>query len=486
METTLLTIRAFLDVFGWREALDILLISMALFLAYRTFRRLGTWKILAGILLVAAVFFLASLLQLRVMGWILSNFSPVALVALIVIFQPELRKIFERAASLHSQRRSGPGGGLTRTLGEAVFVLAGDRVGAILVMPGRESIAEWIHGGQETDAQPSVTLLQSIFEVHSPGHDGAVIVEDGRLVSLGVRLPMSRSDRLPAMLGTRHHAAAGLSEVTDALVAVVSEERGTVMLFSGGTGRRVETPDAFEAEVQAHLQRSLVPLPVRSAVGGARNVIFSLAGALVLATFFWSAVVLSQYEVRERMVTAPIQYLSLPAYLALGGEKQSEARLHLTGPVSELDQLDPYRLRVTVDLAGALPGTQTVVITESNVTLPRGVRLLDADPPAFDVTLNKIRQLDYAVVPQQVGALPDSLVMEEMRVSPQTIRVRAASGENEGDSETLLTTPIYLVTIRETTTIHCNIIAPPSIQPVAGQWPDVEVTVVVISSDSAR
>jgi diadenylate cyclase len=479
METTLLSMGSFFEFFGWREALDILLIALALFLAYRTFRRLGTWKILAGILLAAAVFFAASLLQLRGLEWIFSTLSPVAMVALIVIFQPEIRKIFERAASLHRQRRAKRGGGLAGTIAEAAFALAEQRVGAILVLPGRESIAEWIHGGQEVDGQVSMTLLQSIFDAHSPGHDGAVIVENGRLSTLGVRLPMSRSDQLPAMFGTRHHAAAGLSEVTDALVAAVSEERGTVMLFSGGRGRTIESRDAFEAEVIAHWQRSLVPLPVRSAEGGARNVVFSLLGAMILALFFWSAVVLSQYEVRERMVIAPIEYNALPAHMALGGEKQNEARLHLAGPVSELDRLDPFRLRVTVDLAGALPGTQTVVITESNVSLPRGISLLDADPAAFDVTLNEIRELDYVVQPQLVGALPDGLVAGDLRITPQSVRVRAAAGEASGSDGVLLTTPIYLGTISETTTLYCKIIAPPSIQPVGGQWPDVAVVVVV-------
>lgn len=479
MENTLLKARSFLDVFGWREALDILLITLALFLAYRTLRRLGTWKILAGILLAAAVFFAASLLQLRGLEWIFANLSPVALVALIVIFQPELRKIFERAASLHRQRRSGSGNGLAGTLGEAMFALAADRMGAIIVLPGRESIAEWVHGGQPLDAQPSVTLLQSIFETRSPGHDGAVIVEHGRLVSLGVRLPMSQSGHLPETYGTRHHAAAGLTEATDALAVVVSEERGTVMLFSGGRGRILKKREALEAELQAHWHRSTVLVPVRSAEGGARSIALSLVGALVLALFFWSAVVLSRYEVREQVVSVPVEYVALPADLALGGEKRVEARLHLGGAVSELDLLDPFRTRVRVDLAGAQPGTQTVVITPDLVSLPRGISLLDADPPSFEVTLGEIRDLEFRVQPQLVGELPEGLSLGAVDVSPQTLHVRTAP-DDEGEATTsLLTTPVYLGTIRQSTTIYCKIIAPPSIKPADGQWPDVAVVIKV-------
>ena len=475
----MLTLRSFLDVFGWREALDILLITLAIFLAYRTLRRLGTWKILAGILLAASVFFAASLLQLRGLEWIFANLSPVALVALIVIFQPEIRKIFERAASLHRQRRGGSGDDLSRTLGEAMFALAAERMGAIIVLPGRESIAEWVHGGQSLDAKPSVTLLQSIFETRSPGHDGAVVVENGRLVSLGVRLAMSRSDRLPETYGTRHHAAAGLTEATDALAVVVSEERGTVMVFNGGRGRVLGRSEELEAEVQAHWRRSMVLMPVRSAEGGARSIALSLAGALVLALFFWSAVVLSRYEVRERVMSVPVEFVALPADLALGGERRIEARLHLAGPVSELDRLDPFRTRVRVDLAGAQPGTQTVVITGDLVALPRGIRLLDAEPPSFEVTLGEIRELEFRVKPQLVGALPAGLSLEEVRVSPQSLRARAVPGEGGEEGTALLTTPVYLGTISASTTIYCKIIAPPSIQPAGGQWPDVAVVIQV-------
>jgi len=200
---------------------------MGLFFLYRTLLRLGTWKILAGILIALVVFATASLLDLRGIEWIYSNLSQVALIALIVIFQPELRKIFERAASL---RRSEIGKGasdLTFMVSDAMFALAQQRRGAILVLPGKEPLGEWLSGGLALNADPSLPLIMSIFDPNSPGHDGAIIIENGKLTRFGVRLPVSKTDNLPVEFGTRHHAAMGLSEVSDALV-VVSEERGSI------------------------------------------------------------------------------------------------------------------------------------------------------------------------------------------------------------------------------------------------------------------
>jgi hypothetical protein len=220
-------------------------------------------------------------------------------------------------------------------------------------------------------------------------------------------------------------------------------------------------------------------VPVRSAEGGTKSVALALAGSLVVALFFWAAVVLDQYEARERVIDVPVEYASLPADMAVAGEKRITARLHLAGPVSELDRLDAGRLPVTVDLSGAQPGTQTVVITGDMIALPRGIRLLDADPPSFDLTLGEIREREYTVQPQLVGSLPEGLELEEVKISPPRVRARAAAGIGDEASAVLLTTPVYLGTIRETTTIYGKIIAPPSIQPTGGQWPDVAVVVTV-------
>ncbi|MEJ2428841.1 MAG: diadenylate cyclase [Deltaproteobacteria bacterium] len=233
-------LRAFLD---WRVILDVLLISAALFFLYRTLLRLGTWKIVTGIFLAMVIFVVANVLDLKGINWIYSNLSGVAVIALIVIFQPELRKIFERAASFGGKKLDKSGPALAALFSEAAFLLANKRRGALIALPGKEPVKRWLSGGFDLYAEPSLPLILSIFDPNSPGHDGALVFRNGKLAYFGVRLPISKTGRLPEDLGTRHHAAMGLSEVTDTLVILVSEERGTVKTFFNGILKEVNPPD---------------------------------------------------------------------------------------------------------------------------------------------------------------------------------------------------------------------------------------------------
>jgi DNA integrity scanning protein DisA with diadenylate cyclase activity len=195
------------EFLSWRSALDILLIAAGLFFLYRTLLRLGTWKIMAGILLALVVFILASALQLKGIEWIYHNVSNVAVLGLIIIFQPELRKILEKAVSVSTSRHKDQDTALYSLAGEALVKLAQERCGAIIVFPGNEPLNSKISGGYQLNAVPSLPLIFSIFDANSPGHDGAVIIENGKLTRFGVRLPMSQSARLSEEYGTRHHAA---------------------------------------------------------------------------------------------------------------------------------------------------------------------------------------------------------------------------------------------------------------------------------------
>jgi diadenylate cyclase len=247
--STFLLIR---QMFNLKSIADILLIASILFLLYRTLLRLGTWKIVAGIGLAMLFFFLASVFDLHGIEWIYNNLSPVAVIALIVIFQPELRKIFERAASMRRIKTSDPGDELPQLISEALITLSEQKRGAIIVLPGREPLREWVAGGFAIDAKPSFPLVMSIFDPNSPGHDGALFVRNGKLSHFGVRLPISQTAKLPPELGTRHHAAMGLAEKSDALVLVVSEERGTISVFKNAACSIISERKQIKAAICDH------------------------------------------------------------------------------------------------------------------------------------------------------------------------------------------------------------------------------------------
>ena len=464
------------DFFSWRAVLDIQLISAGLFFLHRTQLRLGTWKIMAGIVLAFLVFVLASALNLQGIEWIYQNVSHVAVLGLIVIFQPELRKVLEKAVSVSPGRLRDQDTQLPGLIAESLCKLAEERCGAIIVFPGREPIREKLSGGYQLNALPSMPLILSIFDPNSPGHDGAVLLEGNRLTQFGVRLPMSQSTRLSEEYGTRHHAAMGLAEQTDALALVVSEERGRVSAFVNGEMRPMANAGAITDAILEH-QREMGFLGRDNAPRIRKRTIFQVLISLVIATIFWSTLIVAQREIVERVLPVTIDYTSPAEDLALVGDKEDEVKLHLTGPKSDMDTLAANPPSVKIDLSRMTRGTQTIIITSENLNLPKGVTLLDSSPQQLKLTLAEIVEKNLAIKPQIIGKLPGNLKIAKITVNPDTVLVTMPAGRDEKQTTEVLTTPIYLESIATDSRLFTKIIARPSIQPVARRWPDVEVTI---------
>lgn len=466
-------------IIGWKAVVDIVLIAAGLFFLYHTLLRLGTWRIVAGIILAVFLFLIANFLDLKGLEWIFGNFSQVAVIALVVIFQPELRKIFERAASVRRSEIRDAGAELSHMIVDSLIKLATLRRGAIVVFPGKEPIQEWLSGGFKLDARPSIPLIMSIFDPNSPGHDGALIIQKGKFTRFGVRLPVSQSAKLPDEFGTRHHAAMGLTEKSDALAIVVSEERGKVSVFDKGKFRQVDDPEKLTGTINSHWKHTS-SYPFELPEGKKRWLVLSqMLVSLCLAVFFWSALIIAQGEMLEKIVTVPVEYTPSPANLILVGDKQKEVRLHLAGSKSDLDSINPAELNVKIDLSKAVPGKQIFLISGENLRLPKDVKLLDMVPSSMELTLAAIVEQEVNIKPQLVGKLPAGMKILAIDVIPEKVKVLSpvAQGKNKVDS--VITTPIYLESIYNDTKIYCKIIAPPTVQPPGKRWPDVEVVIKV-------
>ena len=368
--------------------------------------------------------------------------------------------------------------GLYQLTGEALIKLAQERSGAIIVFPGKEPINDKISGGYQLNAVPSIPLILSIFDSNSPGHDGAVIIEGGKLTQFGVRLPMSQSTRLSEEYGTRHHAAMGLAEQTDAMALVVSEERGKVSIFANGEMRPIRTAEEITKAIVNH-QREMGFLNRDSAPKIRKRTIFQVAASLIIAVAFWSTLIISQREVVERVLPVSIDYTTPAEDLVLVGEKANEIKLYLSGPKSEIDNLASNPPSVKIDLSKMAKGSQTIIITSENIRLPKGVTLLDTNPQQLKLTLASVVEKTVPITPQIIGKLPGNLKIKKITVTPDTVAVTVPVTKEGKNSDEVLTTPIYLDSISADSTIFCKVIARPSIQPVTKRWPDVEVTIEV-------
>jgi len=237
-----------LERFTWFSLLDILLVTVFFSLLLYLLRDTGAQSLLRGVfLLVILVFLLTALVNLPAFSWLVQTISPALIVAIPVIFAPELRRGLERMGSvgrfgfwrnLQSSKANQELEDTLNAVSRAVVQLAERRHGALIVISRREMLDMYYKNGVMMDSEVSPQLLLQIFYPNTPLHDGAVIISDNRIMAAACVMPLSTSGVLNSTadrsLGLRHRAAMGISEVTDALAIVVSEEAGTIAIAHRG------------------------------------------------------------------------------------------------------------------------------------------------------------------------------------------------------------------------------------------------------------
>ena len=241
--------------FGFKDLIDILLVTIILFETYKLLRKSGVANLFWGILAFIVVWFLVSFVfQLELTGALFDRIISVGAIALIVIFQEEIRSFFYRLGARFSsleilKRRMTQDDTAARQqvleVIEACRHMANTKTGALIVIAGAESLKDYADTGERLDALVSARLIENIFFKNSPLHDGALIIRDGKMISAACILPVSKKANLPLQYGLRHRAALGLSEKSDATCIVVSEETGHISVAELGEIKEVKEEDLF-------------------------------------------------------------------------------------------------------------------------------------------------------------------------------------------------------------------------------------------------
>ena len=226
------------------DYLDIAIVAYLLYRLLPLIRNTGTKQIAKAIAVILAVAWLTDLLNLYALSFIMEQFLQIGLIALVVLFQPELRRMLDHLGNMKFHKFLGvekAGQEMAPIISQTVAaceVMSRERVGALIVFARDNRLDEYIKTGTKIEAQISEQLIRNIFFPKASLHDGAVIVRDGRMAAAGCVLPLSTTERLSADLGTRHRAGVGISEASDAVVVIVSEETGTISVAVGGMLKR--------------------------------------------------------------------------------------------------------------------------------------------------------------------------------------------------------------------------------------------------------
>lgn len=368
---------------GLAGAVDILLMAVFVYAALVLLRRSHAASAFHGLLLIGGVYLVARQFGLALTAAVLEAFFAVLVLALIVIFREELRRFFEQVARwnptsrLSRQLEGPPTPSTVEILSSVLGELAANRVGAILVLPGAEPIYRHLDGGTILDGELSPALIRSLFDPNSPGHDGAVVIEGGRIRRFACHLPLSRNFDQLADRGTRHAAALGLTERCDALCIVVSEERGTISLAEQGELRTITSTDELLMRLRAYGGTGV--RTARRWTDPLRRDIKLKALAVVISFLLWMALVYGSRLVM-RSYRVPVACADCPPDRLVSVEP-SEVQISLVGARREFYFTDWSKLEVLVRYGGGeRSGEQTRRIRPSDVSFPRALTLRDVEP----------------------------------------------------------------------------------------------------------
>ncbi len=462
-----------------QDILDITIISVMISALLVWFKDRASRFVFLGITLLGVVYILARFFQLYLTTVVLQAFFAILLFVLVVIFQEDLRRFFERLALLGRFRKRffavaafNEGAEiLTQTAAD----LARKKVGALIVLQGHDPLDRHLTGGSNLDGILSQPLLESIFDPHSIGHDGAVLVDGNRMMRFGCHLPLSANVAQHGSLGLRHTAALGLSERSDAICIVVSEERGSISLAKGERIQEIANASALRIELEAFFARRAPLTKTGSMIRWLKENQREKVIAIVLACTLWF-VFGYQRETIRRDFTVPIEYRNAPAEWVLEEPKATEAKIMLMGHSQAFQLLHPENLKISLDLAQLPPGRQEVTLTRNMVKTPSNLAVAGISPERITVVTSRLISMTVPIEVLTENIPPQGLAVQKITATPAEARILIPP-KLRGKRIRILTEPIDLAQLDVQRAFTPSLRYPPDIQFAGGKTPVVRVIV---------
>ena len=351
---------------------------------------------LLGLAFLGVFYYLiAQQFKLQLTTWILQGFFAALVVVVVVVFQDDLRRLFEQFARLSLRRKAPrPDPSSLGTLTRGLYQLAAKRRGALVVLPGREPIERhFLQHGVPLDAEISEELLDSLFDPGSTGHDGALVMQNNRIKEFGVHLPLSENrDELKGG-GTRHAAALGLAERSDALCLVVSEERGTIGIAVRGQLEILDSPDAGKLanRIRSYLQRTGTQVNARRVEWhqlGRRLVEGLLSFALALGAWL---VFVPGATLEEAVLQVPVAVENMPEGYVLEDVKPQEVEIAVAGPRRDMFLASSADFQVVIDADLVRLQRRTFEVSAQSVRHATGLEVKSVKPDKVKLTVRKAR-----------------------------------------------------------------------------------------------
>lgn len=376
-----------MDALPWQTIPDFLVLTAALYILLRWANQARAMRIALAVVGLHAAALLARQFDLIITNLVLDGAAVLAVVMLLVVFQPELRRAFLRLDSALRivPRSSGALESADRAIAEALFLMAAVRTGALIVLVRDDSLQDMVDGGVEIGAEISAPLLEAIFQKTSPLHDGAAICERGRLTRANVVLPLTQRVEVPFYFGTRHRAAMGLAERCDAIVLAASEERGEVTLMTGREIRLMPSAGDLTFALRRLRRPEGQPWWERMRAAAASNFNVKLSALGLAAVIWFLSFVASGTTVRNLVV--PVEFLNVPPGMDIAEQSRDRVDVELRGRTWILETGRLASLAARFDLQNAKAGALSLRVAARNLNLPPGIEIDSVSPPAISLRL---------------------------------------------------------------------------------------------------
>lgn len=464
-----------------QDIFDIAIISVMISALLIWFKDRASRFVLLGISLLGFIYIVAKFFQLYLTTVVLQGFFAILLFVLVVIFQEDLRRFFERLAILGIIRKKSqyttPDEQTAEIITESIVKLAQKHIGALIVIQGNDPLGRHLSGGTELNGVLSGPLLESIFDPHSLGHDGAVVIDRNTVVRFGCHLPLSQNSGPLGITGLRHTAALGLSERSDAICIIVSEERGTISITKREQIKEVASASALKGELES-FYRGKTPLkkPGPLSLWLKENTKEKVI-AIVLACLLW-IIFGYQKETIYKDFSVPVEYLNVPSEWFIEEPKIRDAKITLAGASQAFQLLNTDALKVSLNLSQLQEGKQDIMLTKDMINIPSNINVVAFKPGRITITASKFVRVSVPVEVVTENEPGPGIIVQKITVTPSSLRVLIPTRQLRNNIK-IKTAPIDLRALTTTTTVKPKLEIPPEVQFENKKAPPVNVVIKI-------
>ena len=461
------------------DFLDIFIIALFIYSLFYLFRKTRTFLVFVGLFIVIALYAIARIFNLYLTSLALQYFFGISVIMFVIIFQQEIRKYFELVGLIGTRQIKV--GALSvkspssQEIIQSCIKMAGAKIGCLIVLQGNDSLDLLTEGGIQLDGLISEEALLSIFDPHSEGHDGALVITNNRISKFGAHLPLSNNFKEIGKHGTRHSAALGLAETSDALCIVTSEEHGTISVCHDGKMKTLDSFADLEKEINKFIREKFAPPSAHTFTR-----IFSHLGlksaALLSAAVLWF---FSAYQagIIKKTYSVPVNFSRLPSNIQIENYSPKDINLTLSGRGDVIfSQITAGDFQISLDASDIKNGVNQLEIFQSNIVRPLNLTLTSIDPSTILLTAKKYISYKLPISVTTKGTPAKGFQVKNITITPTTLDIWIP--ENASSPAQIATETIDITGLKDSFVVPARLLIPEGLKL---QKPDLVTATIALT-----